>query len=91
MNVKSASRQNSASGFCWRQVLISFPFRTCPSSPHAQVIVPKVWIAGPSEMYVDEGSQAVVECVMENILSVPEFVIWSFNGKVVSSHLGSSL
>ena len=53
--------------------------------------MPKVWIAGPSEMFVDEGSQAVVECVMENILSVPEFVIWSFNGKVISSHLESIL
>ena len=50
-----------------------------------QVVVPKVSIIGPKEIFVDVGSQAVVECVMENVINVPEFVLWSFNGKVVST------
>ena len=51
----------------------------------SQVVVPKVSIVGPKEIFVDVGSQAAVECVMENIITVPEFVLWSFNGKVVST------
>lgn len=50
-----------------------------------QVVVPKVSIVGPKEIFVDVGSKAVVECAMENIITVPEFVLWSFNGKVVST------
>ena len=50
-----------------------------------QVVVPKVSIIGPKEIFVDVGSKAVVECAMGNIISVPEFVLWSFNGKVVST------
>ena len=51
----------------------------------SQVVVPKVSIVGPKEIFVDVGSQAVVECAMENIITAPEFVLWSFNGKVVST------
>ena len=51
----------------------------------SQVVVPKVSIVGPKEIFVDVGSQTAVECVMENIITVPEFVLWSFNGKVVST------
>ena len=51
----------------------------------SQVVVPKVSIVGPKEIFVDVGSQAAVECAMENIITVPEFVLWSFNGKVVST------
>ena len=51
----------------------------------SQVVVPKVSIIGPKEIFVDVGSQAAVECAMENIITVPEFVLWSFNGKVVST------
>ena len=51
----------------------------------SQVVVPKVSIVGPKEIFVDVGSKAVVECAMENIITVPEFVLWSFNGKVVST------
>ena len=47
--------------------------------------MPKVSIVGPKEIFVDVGSQAVVECAMENIITAPEFVLWSFNGKVVST------
>ena len=47
--------------------------------------MPKVSIVGPKEIFVDVGSQAAVECAMENIITVPEFVLWSFNGKVVST------
>ena len=51
----------------------------------SQVVVPKVSIVGPKEIFVDVGSQTAVECAMENIITVPEFVLWSFNGKVVST------
>ena len=40
-------------------------------------------IPGPAEMFVDVGSEASVECRMENLITRPEFVLWSFNNKVV--------
>ena len=39
-------------------------------------------IPGPAEMFVDVGSEASVECRMENLVTRPEFVLWSFNNKV---------
>ena len=44
--------------------------------------MPRVSIPGPAEMFVDVGSEASVECRMENLVTRPEFVLWSFNNKV---------
>ena len=53
-----------------------------------EVVVPEVKIKGPEDMFVTAGSDVVIECVTENVISKPGFVTWVFNGKVSFLYLG---
>ena len=47
-----------------------------------EVVVPEVKIKGPEDMFVTAGSDVIIECVTDNVITKPEFVTWIFNGKV---------
>ena len=53
-----------------------------------EVVVPEVKIKGPEDMFVTAGSDVVIECVTENVISKPGLVTWVFNGKVSFFILG---
>ena len=47
-----------------------------------EVVVPKVFIRGPEDMFVTAGSDLALECAIRNVITKPEYVTWIFNGKV---------
>ena len=33
------------------------------------------------------GGEAIIECVTSNVISRPEYVLWTFNGKVITGDI----
>ena len=68
-----------------------------------EVVVPRVEILGPTQIFVNtgktlsvvnlrydmiSGGEVTIECVTDNVISRPEYVLWTFNGKVSPSVCG---